>query len=61
MMKEHDAVEEEEEDAQWTTIKMEEITGREKITTSSNTSHQNPPSLLSSIQATAMSHHQFQG
>jgi hypothetical protein len=49
MMKEYDAVEEEEEDAKWTTIKMEESTGRTKFTTSSNTSHQNPPSLRSSI------------
>jgi hypothetical protein len=49
MMKEYDAVEKEEEDAQWTTIKMEEITGRKKFTTSSNTSHQNSPSLPSRI------------
>ena len=49
MMKEHDAVEEEEEDAQWTTIKMEKSTGRKIFTTSSNTSHQNPPSLPSTI------------
>ena len=49
MMKEYDAVEEEEEDAQWTTIKMEESTGRKKFTSSSNTSHQNSPSLPSSI------------
>ena len=49
MMKECDAVEEQEEDAQWTTIKMEESTGRKKFTTSSYTSHQNPPSLPSTI------------
>ena len=49
MMKEYDAVEEEEEDAQCTMIKMEESTGRTKFTTSSNASHQNPPSLPSSI------------
>jgi uncharacterized protein YkwD len=45
-------VEEEEEDAQWTTIKMEEITVRRKNTTSSytsKTSHQNSPALPSSI------------
>jgi hypothetical protein len=49
MMKEYDAVEEEEEDAQCTMIKMEESTGRKKFTTSSNASHQSPPSLPSSI------------
>ena len=43
MMKEYDAVEEQEEDAQWTTIKLGEKTGRKKFTTSSDTSHQNPP------------------
>ena len=46
MMKEYDAVE---EDTQWTTIKMEESTRRKKFTTSSYTSHQNPPSLPSTI------------
>jgi hypothetical protein len=49
MMKEYHAVEEEEEDAQWTTIKMEKSTGRKIFTTSSNTSHQNPTSLPSTI------------
>ena len=43
MMKEYDAVEEQEEDAQWTTIKLGEKTMMKKFTTSSDTSHQNPP------------------
>jgi hypothetical protein len=49
MMKEYNAVEEEEDGAQWPTIKVEESTGRKKFTTTSKKSHQNPPSLPSSI------------
>jgi hypothetical protein len=65
MMKEYDAVDEEEEDAQWTIIKMEESTGRKNSlhpATHPTKIHLHFPQVLkSSIQATAMSHHQFQG
>lgn len=65
MMKEYDAVEEQEEDAQWTTIKLGEKTGRKNSlhpATQATKIHLHYPQVLkSSIQATAMSHHQFQG
>ena len=65
MMKEYDAVEEQEEDAQWTTIKLGEKPGGKNSlhpATQATKIHLHYPQLLkSSIEATAMSPHQFQG